>query len=119
MNSYQATLMTQFKIDTLWLVFRFQESNFEITGRLTVWLTVINEIFKFPPRLDPFGQENYLYELLSRYPNDPIKKWYIWASFQTARKGFRKLQKAIWLTVINEIFTFLPQLDSFGQENYL
>ena len=24
-----------------------------------IWLTVINEIVKFPPHLDPFGQENY------------------------------------------------------------
>ena len=25
-----------------------------------ILLTVINEIFKSPPHLDPFGQENYL-----------------------------------------------------------
>ena len=28
-----------------------------------IWLTVINEIFKFPPHFDPFGYVNYLYEL--------------------------------------------------------
>ena len=45
-------------------------------------------------------------ELFSGYPSYPIQKWYIWASFQTSRKRFRKLQEAIWLTVINEIFIF-------------
>ena len=28
-----------------------------------IWLTLINEIFKFPPHFDPFGYENYLDEL--------------------------------------------------------
>ena len=36
----------------------------------------MDEIFKFPPHLDPFGQVNYLYELSSGYSNDPIQKWY-------------------------------------------
>ena len=34
-----------------------------------IWLTVINEIFKFPPHLDP-----YLFELSSDYLNYKIKK---------------------------------------------
>ena len=72
-----------------------------------IWLTVINEIFKFPPRLGgPFCQINYLSELFSGYPKDPTQKWYIWASSQTSRKRFRKLHEAIWPTVINEIFIF-------------
>ena len=83
------------------------------------WLTVIKEILKFPPRLGPFCQINYLLELFSGYPSYPIQKWYIWASFQTSRKRFRKLQEAIWLTVINEIFKFPPRLGPFCQINYL
>ena len=51
----------------------------------TIWLAVINEIFNFPPHLDPFGQENYLYEFSSGYPNYPTQKWYFCASFQTSR----------------------------------
>ena len=52
-----------------------------------------NEIFKFPPHLDSFGQENYLFEISSGYPNYSTQKLYIWAKFQTSRKRFRKLQK--------------------------
>ena len=33
--------------------------------------------------------------------------------------GFRKLQEAIWQTVINEIFQLLPHFDPFCYENYL
>ena len=84
-----------------------------------IWLTVINEIFKLPPRLSPFCQINYLSELFSGYPKDPTQKWYIWASFQTFRKRFRKLQEAIWLTVINETFKVLPHFDLFFQVNCL
>ena len=81
-------------------------------------LTVINEIFKFPSRLGLFCQINYLYELFSSYPSYPIQKWYVWASFQTSRMRFCKLQEAIWLTVINEIFKFPPHFDPFCQVNY-
>ena len=84
-----------------------------------IWLTVINEILKLPPHFDPFGHENYLYELSLGYPNYPTQKWYIWASFQTSRKRFRKLQEAIWLTVIDEIFKFSPHFNPFIQINYL
>ena len=84
-----------------------------------IWLTVINEIFKFPPRLGPFCQINYLSELFSGYPSYPIQKWYIWASFQTSRKRFRKLQEAIWLTVIKEIFQVPSHFDLFCQVNCL
>ena len=84
-----------------------------------MWLTVINKIFKFPPHVDPFGYVNDLYEHLSGYTNYPIQKWYVWTRFQTSRKGFHKLQEAIWLTVINGISKFPPYLDPFGQENYL
>ena len=38
-----------------------------------IWLTVINEIFKFPPLLDPFGYVNYLHELSSNYQNYPAQ----------------------------------------------
>ena len=84
-----------------------------------IWLPVIKKICKFLPHLEPFGQKNYLCAISSGYPNYPIQKWYIWTSFQNSRKRFRKLQEAIWLTVINEIFKFLPHLDPFGQKNYL
>ena len=82
-------------------------------------LTVINEIFKVPPHFESLCQVNYLYELSSSYRKDPIQKWYIWASFQTSRKRFRKLQEAIWLPVINEIFKFTPRLGPFCEINYL
>ena len=84
-----------------------------------IWLTVIKEIFKFPPHFHPFGYENYLDELSLGYPNYPTQKWYIWASFQTSRKKFNKLQEAIWRTVINEIFESPPRLGPFCQINYL
>ena len=32
-------------------------------------VTVISEIFKFLQNLNPFGQENFLHELSSGYPN--------------------------------------------------
>ena len=48
-----------------------------------------------------------------------LKNDTFWTSFQTSRKRFRKLQEAMWLTVINEIFKFLSHLDPFGQEDYL
>ena len=83
-----------------------------------MWLTVINKIFKFSPHLYPFGQENFFHELSSGYLTYPLQKWYIRASFQTSRKAFHQLQDAIWLTAINKIFKFLPQLHPFGQENY-
>ena len=83
-----------------------------------IWLTVVNEIFKSPPHFNPFGYVNYLYELSSGYPKHPTQKWYISASFQTSRKRFRKLQQAISLTVINEIFKFPPRLDPFCQMCY-
>ena len=62
---------------------------------------------------------NYLSELFASYPSYPIQKWYIWASSQTCRKRFRKLQEAIWLTIINEIFKFSPHSYPFDQVNYL
>ena len=39
-----------------------------------IWVTVINEIFKFPPHFEPFGYVNYLYELSLGYPNYPTQK---------------------------------------------
>ena len=90
-----------------------------------LWPTIINkifkfpEIFKFPPRLGLLCQINYLLELFLGYSSYPIQKWYIWANFQTSRKRFRKLQEAIWLTVINEIFKSPPRLDPFCQINCL
>ena len=82
-------------------------------------VTVINEIFKLPPYFDPFGYVNYLYELSLGHSNYPTQKWYIWASSQISGRRFRKLQEAIWLTVINEIFKLPPYFDPFGYMNYL
>ena len=45
---------------------KLTETRSEISG---IWLTVINEIFKFPPRLGPFCQINYLFEIFSGYPS--------------------------------------------------
>ena len=81
-----------------------------------IWQTVFNKIFKFLPCLGSFCQINYLFELFSGYP---IQKWYISVSFQISRKRFHKLQEAIWLTVINEIFKIPPGLGPFCQINYL
>ena len=102
----------------IWVSFQTSRKRF-CKLQEAIWLTVINEIFKFPPRLGPFCQINYLSELFSGYPSYPIQKWYIWASFQTSRKRFRKLQEAIWLTVINEIFKVPPHFDLFCQVNCL
>ena len=76
-------------------------------------LTVINEIFKFPPRCDSLGQVIYLFELSSGYSNQPTLKWRIWTSFQSSRNGFHKLQEAIWLTVIKKFFKLPPLLGPF------
>ena len=57
-----------------------------------------------------------MFELFSVYPNYPIQKWYIWASFQTPRKRFCKLQEAPWSTVINEIFKIPLHFDLFLYE---
>ena len=84
-----------------------------------IWLTVINEIFKLPPHFDSFYQVNYFYGLSWSYPTCQTQKWHIWASFQTSRERFRKLQEAIWLTVINEIFKFPSHFDPYGYVNYL
>ena len=102
----------------IWTSFQTSKKRFRKLQE-AIWLTVVNEIFKFPPRLGPFCQINYLSELFSGYPSYPIQKWYIWASFQTSRKRFRKLQEAIWLTVINEIFKALPHFHLFCQVSCL
>ena len=60
-----------------------------------------------------------MFEHFSGYPSYPIQKWYIWASLQTSKKRFHKLQKALWLTVINEIFEVPPHFDPFCKVNYL
>ena len=39
-----------------------------------IWLTVINEIFKFPPHFEPFGYVNYLHELALGYSSYPTQK---------------------------------------------
>ena len=81
-----------------------------------IWLTVNNEIFKFPPHFDPFGYVKSFYEFFPVYSNYPTQKWNVWASFQTCRKRLCKLQEAIWLTVVEEIFKFSPHFYPFGQE---
>ena len=93
MNSYQTTRITQFKNATLGLVSRLLGRDF-VNYRKSIWLTVINEIFKFQPHFETFDQVNYLYEHSSGYQHYPIQIWYIWASFQNSRKGFRKLQES-------------------------
>ena len=84
-----------------------------------ITLTFINEILKFPSRLGVLCQINYLFELFSGYPTYPIQKSFIWASFQTSRMRFRKLQETVWLTTINEIFKVPPHFDLFCQVNCL
>ena len=84
-----------------------------------IWPTLINRFFKSPPPLAFFCQINYLFEISLGYPNYPIQKGYIWASFQTSKKRFCKLQKAICITVINEIFKVTPHFDLFCQVNSL
>ena len=79
-----------------------------------LWLTVIDKIFKFRPHYEPLVYVNYLHELSFGYPNYPTQKGYIWASFQTSKKRFRKLQEAIWLTAINEFFKLSPHFYPFG-----
>ena len=96
----------------------FWMKNWHFSTVVTVY-QILNKIFKFPPHLGPFFHISYLFELSSGHPNYPIQKWYISASFQVSRKGFRKLQKAIWLTAINEIFKFPPHLRPFCQISYL
>ena len=78
-----------------------------------IWLTVINEIFKFPPHFDPFCQVNYSYELSLSYPNCATQKWYIGLVSRLLER------EAIWLTIIDEIFKFSPYFYPFGQVNYL
>ena len=53
------------------------------------------------------------------YANYPTQKLSIWASVQISRKRFCKLQEAIWLTVINEIFKLPPHFNPLGYINYL
>ena len=93
MNSAQATRITQLKNDAFSLVSRLLGNDFA-NYKKPHGLTVINEIFKFPPHSDLFCQIDYLYELSSGYANYPIQKWCIWSSFQASGKGFRKLQEA-------------------------
>ena len=39
----------------------------------TIWLAIINEIYKFPPHLEPFCQEIYLHKLFLGYNNSQLK----------------------------------------------
>ena len=80
----------------IWTSFKTSKKRF-CKLQEAIWLTAINEIFKFPPHFDPFGYVNDLDELFPGYPNKPTQKWNIWASFQTSRERFRKLQEALWL----------------------
>ena len=96
----------------IWVSFQTSRKRFRKLQE-AIWLTVINKIFKVQPHFDLFCQVNCLCELSSGYPKDPVQKWYIWASFQTSRKRFHKLQEAIWLTAINEIFMFYLILTPF------
>ena len=82
-------------------------------------MTNFNQIFKFQTFrifqiLSLFSNELSVWTLL-RLPQLHSSKKYNWSRFQTSREKFPKLQKAIWLSVINEIFKFPPQLDSFYQ----
>ena len=103
------------KYSLLWLTKSVRFSEKSSISR--IWLRQGPKFHK--PRLGLFCQINYFLELFSGYPSYPIQKCYIWTSFQTSRKRFRKLQEAIWLTIINEIFKFPPNFDPFGYVNYL
>ena len=115
MNSSQATQNTPKWF--IWASFQTSKTRFRKLQEAK-WLTVINKIFKFPLPLDSFCQINYCFKLFSSYSSYQIQKWYIWASYQTSKKRFCKLQEAIWLTVINEIFKFPPHFDPFSQVTY-
>ena len=101
----------------IWTSFKTSKKRF-CKLQEAIWLTAINEIFKFSPRLGSFSQITYLVQVFSSYSSYSIQEWYIWASFQTSRKKFCKLQKAIWPTLINEIFKF-PPLGPYSEINYL
>ena len=58
-----------------------------------IWLTVINEIFKFPSYFDPFSQVNYLYELLSSYPINQLKNDTFELVSRNLEKDFVKYRK--------------------------
>ena len=68
MNFSQATRNTQLENDTFGLISRLQERFRKLQE--AIWLTVI----KFPPRLGPSCQINYLFELTLGYPSYPIQK---------------------------------------------
>ena len=93
MNSHHATWLPNSKIIHLGYFHTSRKGSRKLLE--AIWLTVINEIFNFPTHLHPFGYVSYLYELSSGYQNYPFQKWYIWASFQTIRKRFRKLEKSL------------------------
>ena len=69
MNAPQATRITQLKKETFGLVWAKLLEAF--------WLTVINEIFKFPPHLDPFCQISYLFGLSSGTPVTQFKSEFV------------------------------------------
>ena len=118
MNSLQAAPNYSIKKWRIWASFETIRRIFCIL-KVAIWLTVINEILRFPLHLHPSYQINYLYVLSSGYANYSIKRWYFRASFQTFRRRFCKLQVAIWLPVINEIFRFSQHLDPSCQIKYL
>ena len=67
-----------------------------------IWATVINKIFKSPPRLGPFCQINYLLELSLDYPSYPIQKWCIWQGFKNCLQAPVRVRivyaNALWRT---------------------
>ena len=65
---------------------------------------LISEIFKLQPHSDPIYQLNYLFQLSLSFCNCPVQKYYGRTKFQTSKKRFRKVQEAIWLMVIYDIF---------------
>ena len=102
--------------DKFGLVCRLQKEISLIMGNHLA--TVINEIFKFPPYLGTFSQVNYLMKSLQATRIIQLKND-TFGLVSRLLERFRKLQEAIWLTVINKIFKFPPYFDPFGYVNYL
>ena len=71
------------------------------------------------------NETKLIYLFLTQTPEGNIKRLIVINEIrQISRKkldfaNFRKLQEAIWLTVINEIFEFSPHFNPFGYLNYL
>ena len=86
-----------------------------------IWPTVINKIFKSPPRLGRFCQINYLLELSLDYLSYPIQNWCIWQGFKNCVQAPVRVRigyaKALWRTRENVYVNYfsvkiIPQLEN-------